>query len=55
MQVSDHLEIGRDESDEAKVEALSSIHAMGDLLFVKVGKRPKFGWTLPEGAGGFHR
>lgn len=35
-QVSEHLDIGRDESDEAKVEALSQVHAVGDSVFVKV-------------------
>jgi hypothetical protein len=35
-QVSEHLDIGRDESDEAKVEALSAVHAVGDALYVKV-------------------
>lgn len=40
MQISDHLDIGRDESDEAKVESLSSIHAVGDPLFVKVRNAP---------------
>jgi hypothetical protein len=36
LQISDHLDIGRDESDEAKIAALSSVHAVGDALFVKV-------------------
>ncbi len=36
LQISDHLDIGRDESDEAKVESLSSIHGVNDPLFVKV-------------------
>ena len=36
LQISDHLDIGRDESDESKIQALSSIHAVGDPLFVKV-------------------
>lgn len=35
-QISDHLDIGRDESDESKIASLSSIHAVGDPLFVKV-------------------
>ncbi len=39
-QVSEHLDIGRDESDEAKVEALSAVHAVGDALYVKVRGRP---------------
>lgn len=36
LQISDHLDIGRDESDESKIAALSSVHAVGDPLFVKV-------------------
>lgn len=36
LQVSDHLDIGRDETDESKVASLSAIHAVGDPLFVKV-------------------
>ena len=36
LQVSDHLDIGRDESDESKIASLSAIHAVGDPLFVKV-------------------
>ncbi len=36
LQISDHLDIGRDESNEAKVESLSSIHGVNDPLFVKV-------------------
>jgi len=39
-QVSEHLDIGRDESDEAKVEALSAVHAVGDALYVKVRRCP---------------
>ncbi|CAL5227873.1 g10913 [Coccomyxa viridis] len=35
-QVSDHLDIGRDESDESKIASLSAIHAVGDPLFVKI-------------------
>lgn len=37
LQVSDHLDIGKDESDEDKVNALSAVHSVGDPLWVKVG------------------
>jgi hypothetical protein len=37
LQISDHLEIGKDESDEDKINALSAVHSVGDTLWVKVG------------------
>ena len=36
QQISDHLDIGRDESDVSKIASLSAIHAVGDPLYVKV-------------------
>ena len=36
VQISDHLDIGKDESDEDKVNALSAVHSVGDPLWVKV-------------------
>ena len=41
-QVSEHLDIGRDEGDDAKVEALSAVHAVGDSLYVKVNPAHRF-------------
>ncbi|BDA46039.1 probable nucleolar protein of 40 kDa [Coccomyxa sp. Obi] len=35
-QISDHLDIGKDESDEDKVNALSAVHSVGDPLWVKI-------------------
>lgn len=35
-QVSDHLEFGQEDSDEAKTAALASILAVGEVVRVKV-------------------
>ena len=36
LQISDHLDIGKDEGDEDKINALSAVHSVGDALWVKV-------------------
>ena len=36
-QVSDHLEMDREDSDEAKVAALGQVLAVGETVYVKVG------------------
>ena len=36
VQVSDHMDLGAEESDEAKVAALSEVHRPGDRIWVKV-------------------
>lgn len=36
LQVSDHLDIARDDSDEAKVSALEAVVAVGEAFWVKV-------------------
>ncbi len=46
LQISDHLEIGKDESDEDKINALSAVHSVGDPLWVKVSALTHF--TLLE-------
>ena len=36
VQVSDHMDLDAEESDEAKIAALSEVHRPGDRIWVKV-------------------